>query len=53
MSNYRKVIAAVIGAIGTALTLGVAPEAWADYLAIAIQFLTALGVYAVPNTPVE
>lgn len=49
MSDYRKVIAAIIGAVTTAIALGVAPEEWANYLAIAVTFLTALGVYAVRN----
>lgn len=51
MSNVRKFVVAIVAAIGAAITLGVAPEEWGDYLAIAIVFLGGIGVYVVPNDP--
>lgn len=47
--TYRKFIAAVVGAVTSALSLGVLPESYNKYVSVAIVFLTALGVYAVPN----
>lgn len=47
--SARKFIAAIIGALTTALAVGVLPQEYAGWLTIAIAFLTALGVYAVPN----
>lgn len=44
-----KFIVALIGAVLTAVTLGLLPAAVGDWTAVLIAFLTALGVYAVPN----
>lgn len=49
LSNYRKVIVALVGAVATAVSLGLVPEQVGDWLAVATAFLTALGVYAVEN----
>jgi hypothetical protein len=49
MNPYRKVIAATVGAatiLVAVLPGGVTP---AEALEVAVAFLTALGVYAVPN----
>lgn len=45
----RKFVAALIGALTTAVAVGVLPNEYNAYVAIAISFATALGVYAVPN----
>lgn len=51
---YAKAIVAAVGAILAAL-VGVIPADWSTtaetWLRVAITVLTALGVYAVPNTP--
>lgn len=46
MTKYRKLIAALVGAGTEAVALGLID---AKALAVAVAFLTALGVYAVPN----
>ncbi len=46
LDRYRKLIAALVGAAAEAAALGVVDS---KVLTIAIAFLTALGVYAVPN----
>lgn len=51
MTRYAKTVAAVIGALATAATLGLLPEDVAAWLPVVIAFATAIGVYAVPNTP--
>lgn len=59
MSNYRKLIPAVLGALAqiaimlaTAQDAGILPESWRPYAAGVIAIATALGVYAAPpNTP--
>lgn len=47
--SARKFIAAIIGALTTALTVGLYPQEYAGWLTVAIAFFTALGVYVVPN----
>lgn len=49
MAKYRKLITAVVGAVGLAITEGVVPGVASRYVAIGVAFLTALGVYTVPN----
>lgn len=48
IAPYRKLVAALVGAAAQAAALG-----WLDSgaLAVAVAFLTALGVYAAPNEP--
>ena len=46
----RKFIVALLGAIAIAVSVGVLPEAVSMWVAIAGPFLTAAGVYAIPNT---
>lgn len=47
--SARKFIAALLGALATAVTVGVIQDPYAAYVAVAIAFATSLGVYAVPN----
>lgn len=49
MSQYRKLIAAIIGAVGEAVALGLLDDTAGKYLAVAVAFATALGVYSFPN----
>ena len=51
MALYRKFIVAVLGAITTAVTLGLLSEDYNKYVAVAAVFLSSLGVYAIPNEP--
>jgi hypothetical protein len=51
MARYAKLIAALVGAVTTAIAVGVAPAETGNYLAVVVSFLTALGVYVVPNRP--
>lgn len=51
MSRYAKFIIAVLGAASTAVAQGLVPDTVGQWLPVAIAFATALGVYAVPNTP--
>lgn len=50
MNQYRKLVAALVGAATEAVALGLLD---AKALSIVVAFLTALGVYAVPNAPVD
>lgn len=49
MTKYRKLIAALVGAATTAVGLGLLPSPADQWLAVVVAFLTAYGVYAVPN----
>lgn len=49
LPHYSKFIVAIVGAVATAVSEGLVPEDWNSYLTVAIVFLTALGVYQVPN----
>lgn len=49
--TVNKFVAAVVGAVLSAAALGLLPEDSKDYITVAIVFLTAIGVYAVPNKP--
>ena len=46
MTKYAKLIAALAGAATEAAALGLVDEKW---VTVAIAFLTAYGVYRVPN----
>lgn len=46
MNKYRKLIAALVGAAAEAAALGLLDH---KHLAVAVAFLTALGVFAAPN----
>lgn len=45
----RKFLVAFIGAVVTAVTVGLVPAAVGDWMTVVVVFLTALGVYVVPN----
>ena len=45
----RKFITALIGAVIVAVSLGLLPAAVGKWVAVASAFLSALGVYALPN----
>lgn len=47
----RKFITALLGAIAVAISVGLLPALAGDYLAVAVAFCTALGVYVLPNDP--
>ena len=49
--TVNKFIAAAIGAVLVAIANGVLPADTSHYLDIAVAFLTAIGVYAIPNKP--
>ena len=51
MTRYAKFAIAVLGAASTAVAQGLVPDTVGQWLPVAIAFATALGVYAVPNTP--
>lgn len=51
MNRYRKLIAALVGAVGVAMTQGLIAGTAAKWTTVAIGFLTAVGVYIAPNTP--
>lgn len=44
-----KFIAALIGAVVVAVSVGLLPASVSGWVAVVSAFLTALGVYAVPN----
>lgn len=50
--NVQKFIAALIGAIGIAISEGLIPDSVSSYVTVAVAFLAALGVYVVPYVPV-
>jgi hypothetical protein len=47
----RKTLVSLAGALASIVALGVLPDPWDTWLPMALAVLTALGVYAVPNTP--
>jgi hypothetical protein len=49
MTRYSKLIAAIFGAIATAVSLNLVPDDVTKWTAVAIAFATSLGVYVVPN----
>lgn len=49
LAPYRKLIAALVGAVASAVSLGLLPDTIGQWLAVVVAFLTAAGVYAVPN----
>lgn len=49
MTGYRKFIAALAGAAALAVSEGLVPDTVERWITVAIGFLTALGVYAIPN----
>lgn len=49
LARYSKFITALVGAVATAISLGLVPQEYENWVAVAISFFTALGVYAVPN----
>lgn len=52
MSHVNKFLAALLTALGVALTAGLLPDEYARWVPVVVAFLGALGVYAVPNKPV-
>lgn len=51
MSQYRKLVVSVVGAVGVAVSLGLLPDSVGKWLAVAVAALTSLGVYSAPNDP--
>ena len=51
LAKYNKLIAALIGAVAVAISEGVIKGTAETACTITIAFLTALGVYTVPNKP--
>lgn len=45
----NKFIAALIGAVVVAVSVGLLPASVSGWVVVVTAFLTALGVYAVPN----
>lgn len=50
--NVQKFIAALVGAIGIAISEGLIPDSVNSYVTVGVAFLAALGVYVVPYVPV-
>jgi len=50
LKKYAKLIAALIGAAINAGALSLVPEKYQLLVGVIVAMLTALGVYAVPNT---
>lgn len=48
-ATVRKFVVAFVGAVGVAISQGLLPEAVTSWFTVVVAFLTALGVYAVPN----
>lgn len=48
-STVRKFVIAFVGALTVALAEGLVPESWGSWLTVVVSFLTAIGVYGVPN----
>lgn len=48
-ATARKFITALIGAAAVAVSVGLLPEEYNDYVTVVIAFATGLGVYVVPN----
>lgn len=51
MARYSKFLVALSTALATVLTVGLATGTAAKIVTVAITFIGALGVYAVPNKP--
>lgn len=49
MATVRKFVTAAVAAIAMAISLGLLPEDVNKYVAVAVAFLGAVGVYIVPN----
>lgn len=49
-ARFRKLLVAVLTALVTAVSVGVLPATAAGYVAVAVAFAGAYGVYAVKNT---
>lgn len=49
VSHVRKFVAAIVGAVGQAVVLGLLDDTAGKYLAVFVAAVTALGIYAVPN----
>ena len=45
----RKFLVALIGAVVVAVSVGLVPAAVGDWMTVVTAFLTAYGVWAVPN----
>lgn len=45
----RKFLVALIGAVVAAVSIGLVPAAVGDWMTVVTVFLTAYGVWAVPN----
>lgn len=50
MTRYSKLIAALVGAATEAAALGFVDAEW---VTVAVAFLTAYGVYRLPNTAAD
>ena len=48
-ATVRKFITALVGAAIVAVSQGLLPAAVGDWLTVLVTFLTALGVYVIPN----
>lgn len=46
----RKTIAALLGAVGVAIAVGLLPTGIGAWLAVAVSLASSMGVYAVHNT---
>lgn len=53
IAAHRKLIASLVGALASAVTLGLVADPWSKWTTVAITFLTAAGVYQTKNEPVD
>ena len=51
IAEVRKALVAVAAIIAQLLALGLLPDPYDKYASAALAFLTAIGVYMVPNQP--
>jgi hypothetical protein len=49
VNRYRKLVAALVGAALEAVSLGLIPDPQSKWVGVGVGFLTAAGVYVVPN----
>lgn len=48
-ATVKKFIVAFVGAVGTAISLGLLPDSFGKWLAVVVSLLSSLGVYGVRN----
>lgn len=52
-AQVRKAAVAAAGIVGQVVAAGVIPDSYLPWTSILIAVLTAVGVYGVPNAPID